>query len=242
MSDFLINITNNYGKVLSNPSFTPMVLSGVIELSGYYAMLDNPVPSSINTQVPGNKKCVVFFRGTHDRESLAVSRNFALYSLSIVNGYWHIIFQSRPNPIRLYIFSNTLPPIPDFGIYFYRNGEIIYHQNCLPLSIKTYNKLDSNNIPKGRMLGTLPAVVETEFSDPETWGHPVIGMRQWFSGAGLIFYSASEGYHWGVGILSGDIIPVSDGFQPQLRPLAMTIIAYIETDIYDQYYQQSLGV
>lgn len=242
MSDFVLQIAQSYGRVLSNPAFTPMLLSGVIDLTGYYAMLDPPNPKSVNTNVPSTKKCVVFFRGTHEIESGATRNNYALYNLAVVNGYWHIVFESRPNPIRLYIFSDTLAPIPDWGIYFYRNGEIVYHQNCLPLAMKTYDKNDSGKKPRGMKLATLPAVVETEFYDPETWGHPVISMRQWFSGAGLLYYGEiGERYKWGVNVISGDIIPVSEGFQPQLRPNAMTTISYIETDVYDQYYKQSLG-
>lgn len=241
MSNFGAWLTDNYGRVLNEPAFTPMVLSGVIDLSGYSTVLSSPNPALVSTGVPASKKCAVFFRGTHPNNSNAVQNNFCLYSLVNIGGVWHISFKTRPNPIRLYIFSNTMPKIPDYGIYFYVNGEMIYHQNCLPLVMKTFDRRTSPNPTRGKMVAVLPSALDSEYEEPDVWGGQPLEVKQWFAGAGIIFWTAGQ-YDWGASDLNGGWYGVGEGFQPRFRPYTVNILAYIETSIYDKYYQQALGL
>ncbi|XDK20884.1 Hypothetical protein ABZS17I87_01199 [Kosakonia cowanii] len=33
------------------------------------------------------------------------------------------------------MFSNILANIPDYGFYLYRDGQMVWHSNCLPLQV-----------------------------------------------------------------------------------------------------------
>lgn len=149
--------------------------------------------------------------------------------------------QTRPNPIRLYIFANLIKFVPDHGIYFYANGQIIYHQNCLPLVVKTYDRRVYPHPLMDKMIAVLPTILDTEY-EQDSWGGPPLAHKQYFSGAGLIFFGSEFGYRWGARVLSGGWWEVTKGFQPILRPFSVNILSYIETDIYDSYYKQSLGL
>ncbi|MBN3207153.1 MULTISPECIES: hypothetical protein [Pectobacterium] len=227
MDKFGVWYYRNYGKVLQSPLFTPMILFGVKDLDGYIREEQTPSPKSINTNVPADKKCTVFYRCTATDSTWR--KQFSLYRLQVIDGFWHVVFQSRPVPIRLYIFANIESPIPEYGIYFYRDGEIFYHQNCLPLSVKISNRFTAS--PVRVKAAVLPCVLETE--QPDQWIVQVI------LGAGYYYFGTTDGYQWGIKEELYDVDKL--GFQPQFRPGRITTYAYIETAIYDQYYKQSLG-
>lgn len=131
--------------------------------------------------------------------------------------------------------------IPDYGIYFYVNGEMIYHQNCLPLAMKTFDRRTTPNPTRGKMVAVLPSALSAEYENPDVWGGPSLGVKQEFAGAGIIFWTAGQ-YDWGASDLNGGWYDAGKGFQPRFRPYTVNVIAYIETIIYDTYYQQVLGL
>lgn len=106
------------------PDFTPFVLANVIDIEAGARTVDTGVP--VGTGI------MVFMRN-RNYEGGALSRSF--FNQIESGGTYQLQFANAGQnqyPSRAYIFSKVLPPMPAAGFYMYRDGVMVWHNNCLP--------------------------------------------------------------------------------------------------------------
>lgn len=215
---------NGQRTVKLAPDFLPFNLTQVLDIG--------PGAGEIATNVPLNKEIIAFHRGT-DTSFNSLDR--MIYEYVSGNGVYNIRVTNNPIGGRIYVFSNMLVNIPTSGFYMYRDGQMVWHSNCLPLNIK--------RIPNGRLDSDQPMACPSSVTanikiqvDPQ---YPVGYDNRQCNSAGY-----SQG-RWRVDI--GDtfysrFVNDEQTFRA-IRPWAVGgYPAYIETSIYDQYYKAALGV
>ncbi|MBT9425838.1 hypothetical protein KI694_09880 [Enterobacter oligotrophicus] len=209
------------GKLVMAPDFLPYCLNQVIDV----APAEGKV---VRTSIPNGKPCVVFFRAT------SYVANASLYFIQRQGsaGYWELEFHYGMAFVdaRVYIFSDTLPNIPDIGFFLYRNGSIVWHGNCLPLSVRPYSDLG------GETVFSYPLAVPSCVCNFTSVGNTVEHWDRWF--VFMAGPTSSGQYNVGRALFSqfnASGPPTTSGFDIPMN-------SYIETSVYDTYYKQSLGI
>lgn len=208
------------------PDFTPFVLTNVIDMEAGARTVDTGV--SVGAGI------MVFIRNRNNQGG-NLSRSFfnqiessGTYRMQFVNS------GQNQYPTRAYIFSKVLPGSPNMGFFMYRDGVMVWHNNCLPLHAKF--------ITQSYMESDSPLAVTTGITGfiyiPQDPSYPQYGYQNYLcSGAGL----APNG-KWRTN--STEI------YQSTLGSVSMTIkswmvgvrVMYIDCAPYDQYYKFSLGI
>ncbi len=215
---------NGQRTVKLAPDFLPFNLVQVIDIGAGNGDLE--------TIVPLDKGIIGFHRGL----DTGVNRLDQMIFEYVAGNGRHVLRVTN-NPIggRIYVFSNMLVNVPNSGFYMYREGQMIWHSNCLPLNVK--------RIPNGRLDSDKPMACPSSVTanikiqtDPQFQ----VGYdnRQCYSAG----YSQGR---WRVDIaetFSSQFVQDEGTFRA-IRPWAVGgYPAYIETSIYDQYYRASLGI
>lgn len=214
------------GRLKIAPNFTPFCLVEVIDFT--------PGVGVYQTGVPAGYPVMVFHRGRSNNDRV-------LYYETTRNGFLalDVRFQQSSIPIRVYIFSNYMKNIPEWGFFMYKNGDLVWHSNCLPLKLNVM-KRTSNQSPI-TVTSTNPLAIQSSvtanrnlrITDAE-YSQLYLSSSAGWSQSMNAYVAEMEGYNYIFNIISGyDSIPAS-WWVPYL--------GYIETDIYDMYYQQSLGL
>ncbi|MGQ9453095.1 hypothetical protein [Leclercia adecarboxylata] len=206
------------------PDFTPYVLVNVIDIEAGARTVD--------TGVPVGAGIMVFMRNRNN-EGGALSRS--LFNQIESGGTYQLQFANAGQnqyPTRAYIFSKVLPPVPAAGFYMYRDGVMVWHNNCLPL--------DAKFITQSYMESDRPLAVTTGITSfmyiPQDPANPSYGFSNYTcSGAGIASNgkwrtNSTEVYQSTLGSISLTVKPWVVG----------TRIMYIDCDPYDSYYRQSL--
>lgn len=218
----LYDYTSGYRTVKLAPDFTPFILSNVVDLAAGAQYVD--------TGVPVSSGIIGFVRNRFDQGG-NLSRSF--YSTSNVNGQWRLTFGANANafPIRLYVFANKLPPIPSNGFYIYRDGNMVWHNNCLPLDLKW--------ITTQYVESTTPIAVTTGVTafmyQPQDPSYPLYGFERFMcSGCGILNgrWRTSNTEVYQATMVNVPTIP--RGW------VVGTKVAYIDCVPYDTYYPYSL--
>ena len=225
MDEYTLEIRNDAGEFFVSPDFTPLVLTQVID-SGNIAHTATP-GRVFMTNVPASRKCVIFCKQNYDLVS-------CLFEVIDSGGYKAIRLHGSAGSTgynnlncRFYVFSDFVAWSPDYGIYIYRNKTMVYSGNCLPLTVKYYTR--NNNIT-GKACAAIGG-----FAKVELYGIPGSNPPQ-------VTYSlfCYAGYSGGLRELPYNVGTAGTANPPAFKPTAGCI--YVETEIYDQYYRQSLGL
>lgn len=208
------------------PDFTPFVLSKVIDIEAGARTID--------TGVPVGAGIIVFIRNRNNQGG-NLSRSFFTQVES--GGTYRLQFANAAQnqyPTRVYIFSKVLPPNPSAGFYMYRDGVMVWHNNCMPL--------DAKFITQSYMESDQPLAVTTGITSfmyiPQDPSYPNYGYQNYTcSGAGIGTNgkwrtNSTEVYQSTLGSVSLTIRPWVVG----------TKVMYIDCAPYDQYYKYSLGI
>ncbi|MCV2510138.1 hypothetical protein RKT74_13235 [Leclercia pneumoniae] len=206
------------------PDFTPFVLTNVINIEAGARTVD--------TGVPVGAGIMVFMRNRNNQGG-NMSRSF--FNQIESGGTYRMQFSSAGQnqyPTRAYIFSKVLPSSPAEGFYIYRDGAMVWHNNCLPL--------DAKFITQSYMESDRPLAVTTGITGfmyiPQDPAFPTYGFHNFLcSGAGIATNgkwrtNSTEVYQSTLGTASLTLTPWVVG----------TRVMYIDCDPYDTYYKQSL--
>ncbi|MEZ3415211.1 hypothetical protein HP563_09145 [Pantoea dispersa] len=207
------------------PSFTPLSLTQVIDITPDYNQI-------LQTIVPYGAPFIAFHR------SLSASGfDHVIWQEINQNGYWSLRFRSLQNGsmsmggCRIYIFSKTMVNVPPGGFFMYQNNQIVWHNNCLPLAMSVGAR--NSSLPLAITAGG--SVLVNYPWDPQ---NPSTGQQRFNC------YSAglnSQGVYEASG---GDLYAASEYSNPSGAPpgASMGPPGVIDTNVYDTYYRQALGV
>lgn len=208
------------------PDFVPFCLVDVIDVP--------PGGQLIQTRIPVSHKIVTFHRLPNADGRLSTS----VYSVVNSGGYHAFSFNASgitQTGCRIYVFSNYLVNIPDWGFFVYRDGTLVWHSNCLPLNMG----LMTGDMSSATPLAVTPGVTSLIYipADPSV---PTAG--------GYLNTSCSAaGYRNGTwqaviaNVFSSRIISSQEA--ASVRPWAIRgYVGYIDCSIYDQYYPYALGL
>ncbi|WP_139824052.1 hypothetical protein [Lonsdalea britannica] len=221
------------GRLAIAPTFTPMVLVQVIDVAAG--------AGGIPTIVPSSSPFMAFHR------SIESSMDGINWVVDSSGAYVVLNFNSaamKSTSGRIYIFSNFVVNVPEYGLYVYSEGRVVYHNNCLPLKVNTisYNQSEITSSAPLAVCSCVTEVVEEFYPDPDPYSakFQVIERRR-----------ASAGYESGsykvtfMGVLSHVENLINHDIDPPTYPIVnmwnVNTIAYIECSLYDQYYKQALG-
>lgn len=215
---------NGQRTVKLAPDFLPFNLVQVIDIGAGNGDLE--------TVVPLGKGIIAFHRGL----DMGVNRlDQMIFEYVEGNGRHVLRVTNNPTGGRIYVFSNMLVNIPGSGFYMYRDGQMIWHSNCLPLNVR--------KIPNGRLDSDQPLACPSNVC-----GSIKIQTDPKFQVGYDNRQCASAGYsngRWRVDIADtffSRFIENEDAFR-NLKPWFLGgYPAYIETNIYDQYYRAALGI
>nr|WCD42718.1 hypothetical protein Abuela_1 [Pectobacterium phage Abuela]WCD42786.1 hypothetical protein Ymer_16 [Pectobacterium phage Ymer] len=217
---FGIQIYKN-GRLAMTPEFYPYSLCKRVILSSTGTHV-------IETGIPSSKNVICFFKGSQSFPSVCTIQSDKTGSTIKVN-VW-IPINGRP-PITIYIFSNYPVNVPEWGAFVYNNNELVWHSNALPLKCAKLPPglgWQSGNLPEAKRIAITFGYCGMQTSDVANPGY-------W---TGI--------YMWGVaGTATTKAEQVEYTITVTTQPYNFSVAdspLYIETDIYDQYYQQSLGV
>lgn len=208
------------------PDFVPFCLVDVIDVP--------PGGQLIQTRIPVSNKIVTFHRLPNADGRLSTS----VYSVVNSGGYHAFSFNAsgiNQTGCRIYVFSNYLVNIPDWGFFVYRDGTLVWHSNCLPLNMG----LMTGDLESATPLAVTPGVTSVVFipADPAS---PK-------SGGYLNSSCSAAGYKNGVwqatiaNVFSSRIISGQEA--DAVKPWAIRgYVGYIDCSIYDQYYRYALGL
>ncbi|HFE9025683.1 TPA: hypothetical protein ACGATF_004405 [Yersinia enterocolitica] len=232
MAGFGMQITRDDGVIFASPEFTPTVLVQVMDRTADYTG-DVSAQHYYETIVPNTKKCFIFHKILSTGSQQGASGGVLHYAEQGPNGFWRVHTTAGTaglaHTIRFYVFSEFVANIPEWGIYFYKDGQLVYTGNCLPLDIKFWERPQLTTPAP-----TMPCATICSVARQLTQG--ILGTNP---PTALIFLFCFTGFS------SGIITPVfrqisqsagggsADGFSKGC--------AYIETSLYDQYYKASLG-
>ena len=208
------------------PDFTPYNLAQVIDVSPAYDQI-------FQTNIPASVPIMAFHRATGS------TYDHVWWTEINQNGYWAFKFRSNTGlnamqACRIYIFAKLLINNPVWGFFLYKNGSMVWHNNCLPLKMNILNGgtvtsaaqplAISNGVTSARAIQTDPSVPGTY----TTWYECASAGRD---SSGNYAATTLDRYFQ-------NIIP-----SPSLPPSWVAgTVGYIECDIYDAYYRQALGV
>jgi len=207
------------------PDFVPFCLVDVIDVP--------PGGQLIQTRIPVSQKIVTFHRLPNADGRLSTS----VYSVVNSGGYHAFSFNASgitQTGCRIYVFSNYLVNIPDWGFFVYRDGTLVWHSNCLPLNMG----LMTGDMSSATPLAVTPGVTSLIFipGDPSA---PT-------SGGYLNTSCSAAGYRNGTwqaviaNVFSSRIISSQEA--ASVKPWAIRgYVGYIDCSIYDQYYPYALG-
>lgn len=209
------------GKIKLTPSFTPMVLFQVLDVTAGLKV--------VQTNVPAGRKFLAFHRGT---DTSGNSLDQVWWKETTQNGYIALnIDVVNSTGFRLYVFSDIPVNPPDYGFFVYKNGAIVYHSNCLPLIVKVWDRQENaNGISSNSPMAVGPGVVS--FISGGSAGTAQSSFI--CSSAG---FSQSLNPPWRV---TAVIYTTNIGGNPQ-PGWSVRYIPYIDTAVYDQYYLNALG-
>lgn len=213
-----------YRRFKIAPSFTPYNLVQVIDITPSYNQV-------CQTRLPASQPMIAFHRSTIS------SLDHVMYSEITQNGYWAFRFRGNTGlnamtPCRIYIFSKLMINAPTHGFFLYENGVMVWHSNCLPLNLKL--------VPNGYVSSNVPVAVSSGLT-----GVKFIPRDPTFPGWGTQVFELS-----GAGIENGKyVVSLADRYQEiqvngQGAPPSFSVatMPYIETNVYDAYFKQALGV
>ena len=206
------------GRLAMAPDFLPLCLVQVIDVQPGEGL-------EIQTVVPSNKKFISYYRGRSYVENGTV-----YYDTVASNGYWKLKFYYGMAylPVRVYIFSDFLVNIPDWGFFIYNNRQIVWHSNCLPLKILDYSKIP------GTVL-SYPVACPGGIAQFTSVGNNTEHWDRWFVWAAGVNQSGT--YSIGAALFS----QFNASGPPVPGSYSLPLTTYIETAVYDQYYRQALG-
>lgn len=207
------------GRLAITPTFLPLCLAQVIDVAPSEGL-------SITTRIPGNKKFFAFFRG------LSYAQNGSVYfTQSVVNGYWVLTFHYGMAyvGIRVYIFSDMLPNVPNNGFYVFNAGNMVWHSNCLPLRVRPYSALG------GVTVLNYPVAVPSAICNFTSVGNNIEHWDRWF--VFMAGVAPSGSYNIGQAIFS----EANVAGPPNLSSYSIPQNCYIETSVYDQYFSIALA-
>ena len=209
------------------PAFTPLSLTQVINLTPGYGQI-------LQTAVPYGSPFMAFHRST-----AGSGFDHVLWDEINQNGYWSLRFRAAAGgaismgPSRIYIFSKTMVNVPSGGFFMYQNGQVVWHNNCLPLVMTVGQKTTGPNAPLAITAGG--SVLVNYPWDP---GNPNTGQQRFNC------YSAGVDSQGNWTANGGDLYMTYNYSSPTGPPpgSSMGPPGVIETSIYDTYYRQALGV
>lgn len=206
------------GRLAMAPDFLPLSLVQVIDVPPGEGL-------EIQTVVPATSKFISYYRGT----SFAANGS-VYYETYKSNGFWRLKFYygMAYQPVRVYIFSDYLVNIPNWGFFVYNDGEIVWHSNCLPLKIMDYSKIPAQVL-------SYPVACPSGVTQFTSVGNNVEHWERWFVWAAGVNQSGT--YSIGAALFSQ--FNASGPAGPGSFTLPLT--TYIETSVYDLYYKQALG-
>ncbi|MDA5496962.1 hypothetical protein [Yersinia aleksiciae] len=232
MAGFGMQITRDDGVIFASPEFTPTVLVQVMDRNADYTQ-DVSAQHYFDTIVPNYKKCFVFHKVISSGSQQGVSGGVLHYAEQGPSGYWRIHTiggtAGLVHTLRFYVFSEFVSYIPEWGIYFFKNNQMVYAGNCLPLDIKFWEKPQATTPAP-----TMPCAVISSIAEQRSQGIPGTNPP-----TVLVFLMCFIGYSGGIAtpvyrqISTGAGAGGPDGFSKGCP--------YIETALYDQYYKASLG-
>lgn len=219
------------GSLAMAPGFTPFVLVQVADLP--------TGAQDFATVVPEGNSFVAFHRRAD-----ANLMDGVFWGQVKKDGYWNLRFPSslsKQTTTRVYIFSNMIINPPNYGLYVYKDGNMVYHSNCLPLKMLT---MDGTGMvgPSSSPLA-VTSCITSQYSESYDaiktyWGYTR-------SSAGYMPNNLS-GLGDGWFVSGGDVyvenmnnIDEHPNFKAGMWQVSK--IAYIECSLYDQYYKQALG-
>ncbi|QKJ87397.1 hypothetical protein PMPD1_2455 [Paramixta manurensis] len=226
-SAYGMELRRDDGSWFASPDYTPLNLVQVIDQS---FPRNNAVNINVQTNVPNAQQCLVFVRSVTQTGCCIYKVNNGANGFKVINltsTYGSSQFSSIS--FRFYVFSDFVAFAPNYGIFFYRNGKMIYCGNCLPLQIKWYA---ANATNPGKSAAVMPgyATLNANAGPPGPGG-----------GATLILLMGWVGQS--NGISQSVYLEVNrNSNTPIITPPNAKGVLYIETALYDQYYRQSLGL
>ncbi|HDW8048444.1 TPA: hypothetical protein RM798_004260, partial [Yersinia enterocolitica] len=135
MAGFGMQITRDDGVIFASPEFTPTVLVQVMDRTADYTG-DVSAQHYYETIVPNTKKCFIFHKILSTGSQQGASGGVLHYAEQGPNGFWRVHTTAGTaglaHTIRFYVFSEFVANIPEWGIYFYKDGQLVYTGNCLP--------------------------------------------------------------------------------------------------------------
>ncbi|KNC09988.1 hypothetical protein AC791_15360 [Klebsiella sp. RIT-PI-d] len=206
------------------PDFVPFNLVQVIDIGAG--------PGDLETVVPLNKGMVAFHRALN----MSINQYDQIVWEQVSGNGRHVIrVTNNPYGGRLYVFSDMLLNIPAGGFYMYRDGQMVWHSNCLPLNLR--------QMPGGDIDSDSPLAVASNVSanlflrqDPQ---YPTGYENRQCAAAGYV------NGRWRATIAATfSSRYISDPREGEsIRPWAVGgYPGYIETTVYDDYYRAALGV
>ncbi|ATS94092.1 hypothetical protein P13BB106kb_p108 [Pectobacterium phage DU_PP_V] len=186
----------------------------------------------ITTKVPSSKEVLVFYRPVVYSPTVP-----AVCVVDILKDQEFVRLQvlvppGINTPILVYVFANHLVNTPDWGIFVYNNGEIVWHANTLPLKCRLVDLTED-------LVSTIPIAITPGYSGLETVD-PTGGSGYWTAISAFGFNGIYTGSILKHRVMSVEvrITYTNSAFSrtdTQAAPLC------IDTTFYDQYYQQVLG-
>ncbi|MFJ5428963.1 hypothetical protein ACIPUP_07330 [Pectobacterium actinidiae] len=200
-------------KLLAAPNFTPYVLTQVSDIGRGNGL-------TIDTAIDFTDEVMFFHRGLNGYAFCAMQMQNNSGKLRL-----RIYLQSgNASTVRIYIFSRKITTIPDYGIFFYKNSNIVFHDRCLPLFVKSVT--NSTNLVLNGSYAFESRYIHSDMN-------PDLG-RYYYTFWGVLCSpersAGGEVYFWDVSF--------PQGYFQSHPPTLM----YIDTSVYDQYYRQSLDL
>lgn len=208
------------------PDFTPFCLCQVIDLTP----TNNQV---LQTNVPSSQPFTAFHRSL-----TATGFDHVWWTETTQNGYWALKFRpalgTAMTSCRIYVFSRVLVNSPDWGFFLYTPGtkNMVWHSNCLPLRM-IIGTATNSSVPLAITSG-----ISVIISYPNDPAFPNFGVTRYNC------YSAGKNAQGTYDAAGGDIYAqlnytTSNGVPPAF---SQNPPGYIQTNYYDAYYKQALGL
>lgn len=218
------------GRLWASPDYTPLVLVQVIDHDFYVESGSNKdIGYIVQTVVPASRQFLFFARVGYVGQAIYCSQttNNGVNSIIVSRVGNNVIGTPGKVSVRFYIFSDYVQYAPEHGIFFYREGRMVYCGNCLPLELKWFQyRSDQVGLPK------VPVAVVPSFSGSEQTPNPP-------NSSGQLLYIAKA---W-----SGTESGLGEGVYLDIWSSVMAAgyldgCLYIETTKYDRFYKSSLGI
>ncbi|WP_312836957.1 hypothetical protein [Pantoea sp.] len=207
------------------PDFTPYNLVQVIDITPGYDQV-------FQTNIPASVPMIAFHR------ALGNNYDHVWWNEIQQNGYWALQFRGNTGlfpmqTCRIYLFAKYLVNTPGWGFFLYRNGALVWHNNCLPLNMTVLN---GGTVTSSHPLAVTNGVTGCFFlsSDPA------------FPGIGTQWFNCASG---GMDTSGNYAVTTLDRYQQaqvtgSSRPNQWSAgtVAYTDCYFYDAYYRQALGV